>query len=156
MIRPSDKFALVVTLTALFAAGVGTGYFLGKKSPVHSIASTTQTASDQGMKSDWWRRSLNRLSGDLQLTEEQKNSVRPMLQHTANQMFLNRDRALFQIHLELLSFHDTLGRPGTFLDSAQKVRLNELRARLRRRIETEFPQFLKDSPLPAVTAASGL
>ena len=117
MIRPSDKFALVVTLTALFAAGVGTGYFLGRKSTVIGVTSTTQASSNQGMMTDWWQRSLNRLSGDLQLTEEQKNSVRPMLQHTANQMFLNRDRALFQIHLELLSFHDTLGRTGTFLDS---------------------------------------
>lgn len=155
MIRFSDKIALTSTLVALFAAGAGTGYFLAKKAPAAATLPTTQIVTTEAT-TDWWQRSLNRLAEDLKLTEAQKTSVTPMLQHTANQMFLNRDRALFQIHLELLAFHDNLGRPGTFLEPAQKVRLDALRSRLRQQIESQFPQFLKDSPLPPVTAASGL
>ena len=156
MIRVSDKIALTSALLALFAAGTGTGYFIAKKSTAPAAASDTQTTLSDTTTTDWWQRSLNRLASDLNLNETQKNAVRPMLQRTADQMFLNRDRALFQIHLELLAFHDTLGRPGTFLDATQKMRLDTLRARLRQQIETQFPQFLKDSPLPPVTAASGL
>ena len=155
MIRVSDKIALTAALLALFAAGTGTGYFIARKSPAPAAASTSLTKSSD-TTTDWWQRALNRLASDLNLDETQKNAVRPMLQRTADQMFLNRDRALFQIHLELLAFHDTLGRPGTFLDAAQKMRLDALRARLRQQIESQFPQFLKDSPLPPVTAASGL
>ena len=156
MIRVSDKVALSAALLALFAAGAGTGYFIAKKSTSPTAISDTQMKISETAPADWWQRALNRLASDLNLSDSQKNAVRPMLQHTADQMFLNRDRALFQIHLELLAFHDTLGRPGSFLDSAQKMRLDALRARLRQQIETQFPKFLKDSPLPPVTAASGM
>ena len=156
MIRVSDKIALTTALLALFAAGAGTGYFIAKKSASPAAISDTQIKMSETATADWWQRALNRLASDLNLNENQKNAVRPMLQHTADQIFLNRDRALFQIHLELLAFHDTLGRPGSFLDSSQKMRLDALRARLRQQIETQFPKFLKDSPLPPVTAASGL
>lgn len=155
MIRPIDKLSLAGTLLLLFAAGIGTGYFLGQGRN-RNAEIPTPAAAVQASSTDWWQRALDRLSDDLKLTDAQKDSVRPLLQHSAQQMFLNRDRAMFQIHLELLAFHDSLGRTATLLDASQKSRLDTLRARLRQRIESQFPQFLKDTPLPAVTASNGL
>lgn len=154
MITLKDRLLLSLSLAVLFGAGVGSGYLFGKRAgatlpPVSAAPPALPEGGVTASPAEWWNRALDRLGQDLHLSGSQKEAIRPMLEHSGEKMFLNRDRALFQIHLELLSFHEILSQRPGLLDAAQQERLAALRTGLRTRIESQFPQFLKDSPLPA-------
>jgi hypothetical protein len=144
MIAFRDKLVLSSTLAALFGSGLATGYFLAKPTGLPVSRSEEKVPAAAG---DWWQRSRDRLAKDLSLTPEQQRLVEPMLEHSSEQIFHNRDRALFQIHLELLAFHRKLDQAEGLLDGSQRRRVADLEKALRQEIEKQFPQFLKDNPL---------
>lgn len=148
MIRLRDKILVSFSLLLLFAAGVGSGFLIGKRQADQSaVTSTVTTTAAAASSTDWWQKSLDSLAADLKLSAAQKASIQPLLLNTGDRMFHNRDRAMFQIHLELLAFHEAVGKQAGLLDAAQMQRLDSMRSNLRKRIEKQFPQFLKDSPL---------
>ncbi len=151
MISGVDKAILATSLCGLFAAGMGSGYFLGTKQATATQPPQTQVAADTATANarDWWERTLQRLSQDLQLADHQKERVLPLLQGSTEQIFHHRDRGLFQIHLELLGFHDRLASQPELLTAPQLASLKTMRERLAKEIAQQFPQYLKDHPLPA-------
>ncbi|MBP7949761.1 MAG: hypothetical protein KA004_08910 [Verrucomicrobiales bacterium] len=143
MSRLKDSLLLGGTLSGLFAAGVGAGYFVAK----HPATPTDPqpAAPPKIVAKDWWSKSLETLSGNLHLSDAQRQRVVPLLQATADRIFLNRDRALFQMHLQLLDFHDVLQREPNLLDEDQQQQLARLREALRRRITGQFSHLTADS-----------
>ncbi|MES2705870.1 MAG: hypothetical protein V4726_04630 [Verrucomicrobiota bacterium] len=152
MIRLKDKIILTFSLIGLFGAGIGCGLLWGDRGWQVSQKPPDTPITAAVSPAEWWNLALDHLGGDLHLTAGQRQKVQPLLEHSSQRMFLNRDRALFQMHLELLSFHDELIRRPGLLDPAQQSRLAAARGRLRQRIGERFPQFVADTPIPAATA----
>lgn len=154
MISAKDKTLLGLTLCSLFGAGLGAGYFWGKRdaTPLPVAKSTPETLA--AVPGDWWKRALDRLVSDLQLRGEQRSRVEPLLQRSADQVFLSRDRALFQMHLELLAFHEKLAATPDLLDAPQRQRVVNMSKKLRLQIQQQFAQFLTDGAFPTTAQAS--
>jgi hypothetical protein len=87
---------------------------------------------------------LSRLEADLDLTPAQSATIRQQLLSSSRQMQRERDRAMFQIYLQLLKLHDDLAPSVT---DKQKVRLEVSRRDLLESIKRKFPQFLSDPAL---------
>jgi hypothetical protein len=156
MISLKDKSLLALSLCSLFAAGLGGGYFWGKRDAAVAapIQAKTTPEAAAAVPGDWWKRALDRLASDLQLKQQQRQIVEPMLQRSADKVFVSRDRALFQMHLELLAFHEQLAAAPDLLDGSQRQRVVSMSQKLRAQIQQQFPQFLKDSEFPATAHAS--
>jgi hypothetical protein len=156
MIPWKEKILLSTCLAGLFAAGSGTGYFVGYRRGTEAQAGAPQASPPpyaQARKSaDWWNGAMSKLTQDLALTDQQSRAVQPMLEACADRIFRSRDLAMFQVHLELLSFHETLSQSPGLLDAAQQQKLENMKKRLRSQIQSQFPQFLKDQPLPPSAA----
>ncbi len=85
------------------------------------------------------------LSRELQLSTEQQQKIRPLLQESSRKMDLDRERALFQLHLQVLRVHDEL-RPHLLPDQAPA--LERMSLRLREDIKLRFAPLLKDPSTP--------
>ena len=134
---------LVVSLSGIFAAGGAVGYFVGKGSTTTTQALEQVIGTAPGASPKQWAgQAFDSLAGDLNLTEIQRGKVRPYLEATAERVFMERDRALLQMHLRLLEVHDILTRE-TMLDDAQKKRLAQSRAKLKASILGRFAGILK-------------
>jgi hypothetical protein len=100
----------------------------------------------------WTDEMLARLVDDLDLTPVQVTDVRRQLSSTARQMQHDRDRAMFQIHVQILKLHDDL---GNLVTADQKPRLERSRREVLESIRQKFPQFLSDPALaPELKSAS--
>jgi hypothetical protein len=85
---------------------------------------------------------MTRLVADLELTPEQQGRVKPFLNTAADRVFMERDRALLQMHLRLLEVHKTLAKDAA-LREPQKKRLAASRAKLKDSILSRFGSLLK-------------
>ena len=134
---------LAVSLGSIFAAGGAVGYFIGKDttaptSPAEALSSIAPGASPE----QWAGQAFDNLASELALTDAQRGKVRPYLTATAERVFLERDRALLQMHLRLLEVHDTLATESA-LTEPQKKRLAASRAKLKASILGRFAGILK-------------
>jgi hypothetical protein len=133
---------LVLSLTTLFAAGLALGYRLGS-SRQPAPATTRQESSHSA--DEWASNASLALERDLSLSPSQSALVRSHLTTVSRGIFLERDRALFQIHLRLLEAHDILSKDLT-LANTQRSRLKASREKLRALITEKFAPLLKDLP----------
>ena len=142
--NPASSYALLaVSLGGIFAAGGAVGYVVGKGAPpspplVEGVIGTAPGASPE----QWAGQAFESLAGDLKLTEAQRGKVRPYLAATAERVFVERDRALLQMHLRLLEVHDALTKE-TVLTETQKKRLAQSRAKLKATILARFAGILQ-------------
>lgn len=129
---------LALALAAIFLSGQAIGWMLAVRS----------SEAHQGVPTDperWREQMLARLRKELQLTPEQEEPVRQYLANTAQRMQRDRDRAMFQIHLQLLKLHDELG--PTLTPDQQKT-LAESRRQLAQSLQLKFPELLRDTDRP--------
>lgn len=133
---------LVLSLSTLFAAGLALGYRLGS-SRQPAPATTRQESSHSA--DEWASNASLALERDLSLSPSQSALVRSHLTTVSRGIFLERDRALFQIHLRLLEAHDILSKDLT-LANTQRSRLKASREKLRALITEKFAPLLKDLP----------
>ena len=137
---------LVVSLGGIFAAGGAVGYFVGKGTPPAAAALEQVIGTAPGASPEQWAdQAFGNLAGDLNLTEAQRGKVRPYLDATAERVFVERDRALLQMHLRLLEVHDALSREA-MLSEVQKKRLSQSRAKLKASILGRFASMLTTEP----------
>lgn len=129
---------LALALAAIFLSGQAIGWLLA----VRSSEAHQEVPSDPER---WQEYMLARLREELKLTPEQEEPVRQRLAETAQRMQRDRDRALFQIHLQLLKLHDELG--PTLTPDQQKT-LAESRRKLTQSIRQKFPKLLRDTDRP--------
>ena len=136
---------LVLSLLALFASGLGIGRLTSPRPQAMA-----QPSVDRPGGPDAWVVAASRgLVKDLHLDEAQELKVRQQLDPVAVAIFSDQERALFQMHLRLLEFHDTLAKDGG-LDDAQLKRLAQSRAKLRDLIITKFPCRVRANPTLAI------
>ena len=142
--NPFPSYALLaVSLGGIFAAGGTVGYFVGKEAPAVTPAGDAVIGTAPGASPELWAgQAFENLAGDLQLTESQRGKVRPYIEATAERVFGERERALFQMHLRLLEVHDALARE-TVLTEAQRKRLAQSRAKLKASIVGRFAGILE-------------
>jgi len=133
---------LAACLGTLFASGVAIGYRLGERRTV----TAPDAAVDASVSpADWTTRACDALQHDLTLSPEQSERVRSHLSEASRGIFLDRERALLQIHLRILEVHDILARDPSLGDQ-QKIRLKASREKLRSLITSKFADLLRDSP----------
>jgi len=146
-VSPLPSYTLLaLSLGGIFAAGGTVGYLAGKRpgpaqDPAISTISTTNSTSPE----QWADQAFENLAGDLKLTAPQRLKMRPFLLEAAGKVFMERDRALFQMHLRLLEAHDTLASESN-LDPSQQKRLKQSRDKLKASISARFADILRDNP----------
>jgi hypothetical protein len=125
------------SILLIFLSGQGIGWMLA----THNCQGTPPPTVDADK---WTEEMLSRLVEDLDLGPDQAVGVRRQLSNTASQMQHERDRAMFQIHLQILRLHDDLESSVT---PGQKPRLQQSRQEVIESIRRKFPQFLSDPAL---------
>lgn len=137
---------LVLSLLALFASGVFVGR-MTSPAPRQAARPNVEVPAD----ADAWITAASRgLVKDLKLDEAQQLMVRQQLDPVAEAIFSDQERALFQMHLRLLEFHDSLAKQGSLNDSQLK-RLGVSRAKLKELIIRKFPRMVRANPTLVVS-----
>lgn len=134
---------LAVALLAIFAGGFGTGWF-GHRAG-QAVAPSPPVAAGPVAASGWTDRALVTLTAELGLDPAQVAAIRPLLNDAAGRMDLDKERALFQLHMQVLKAHDEM-RPH--LRPAQLPALERMRERLKNDITRRFAAFLQDQAQP--------
>ena len=144
MNRTLQRGKVALALLVILASGIALGWYGhdARKSPDGSVPPSNNTAE---AARHWTDRAMITLSQELQLTAEQEREIRPLLQEASRKMDLDRERALFQLHLQVLRVHDEL-RPH--LQPEQVPALERMSLRLRQDIKRRFAPLLKDPAQP--------
>ena len=144
MNRTLQRAKVALALLVIFASGIGLGWFTrdAQKPP----ADPTPPADNQAAAaSHWTDHAMTTLTRELHLTADQQRDIRPLLQDASGKLDLDRERALFQLHLQVLKVHDDM-RP--FLQPDQLHALDRMKARLQDDIKRSFSALLKDPAHP--------
>jgi len=144
MNRTFQRGKVALALLVIFASGIGLGWFGRevRKPPVEpSVPANTADAATH-----WTDRAMKTLSQELNLTAEQERNIRPLLQEASRKMDIDRERALFQLHMQVLRVHDDLRAQ---LRPDQVPALERMRLRLQDDIKRRFAPLLKDPAQPA-------
>lgn len=132
----------------MFGSGLTIGRVTAPATPRAPTSQAVSVAIDE--KPDVWAaRAAERLSADLKLAPAVRDQLHATLVPVANEMFSDRERALFQMHLRLLSAHDQIASKVD-LDDSQRQRLSQSRNRLKSLIIRNFPRMVSGHPTLAV------
>lgn len=144
MNRTLQRGKVALALLVILASGIGLGWFAreARKPPADTSPPPGNTAE---AVTHWTDRALKTLTEELKLTPEQERQIRPLLQETSRKMDLDRERALFELHLRVLRVHDEM-RP--LLQPDQLPALERMRLRLQQDIKQRFAPLLKDPANP--------
>ncbi len=136
---------LTLSLITLFASGVFIGRMTSPQQP-----QAVKTAADLAAEPDAWMAAASRgLVRDLKLDATQQDHLRSQLEPVAHAIFSDRERALFQMHLRLLEFHDQLAKEP-LMDDSQLRHLASSRAKLKELIIARFPNMVRQNPTLAI------
>lgn len=141
----SQRLVLTASLLAIFAAGTVTGWF-GHRRAGQALAPAAPARPAPPQGEAWTERALVTLTKELDLSPEQVAAIRPVLSEAAGRMDLDTERALFQIHMQVLKVHDEM-RPH--LRPEQIPALERMRGRLKQDIKRRFAAFLQDPSQPS-------
>jgi hypothetical protein len=135
----SRYWRIACCLCVIFASGSGIGYLYGKRQAnAVTVITTTETAAAAGA---WKASALAKLNAQLDLTPQQVESVTGVLEQTEQSIAQNRERALLQMHLQVLKAHDGF---APYLNPTQMARLQQMREELKRRILQRFANLLTE------------
>ena len=144
MNRTLQRGKVALALLVILASGVGLGWFACEAH--RTSAESPPEAGRTPLAAELWaERALKTLSQELHLTAQQEQQIRPVLQNASVKMDLDRERTLFQLHLQVLKIHDEM-RP--FLRPEQVPALDRMRERLQQDIKRRFANFLNDPAQP--------
>jgi len=144
MNRNLQRGKVAVALLMILAGGITLGWY-GHDVRNPPPAPSPPPANSSEAANHWTDRAMLTLSRELQLSTEQQQKIRPLLQESSRKMDLDRERALFQLHLQVLRVHDEL-RPHLLPDQAPA--LERMSLRLREDIKLRFAPLLKDPSTP--------
>ena len=145
MNRTLQRGKVALALLVILASGIGLGWFAhaARKLPPET---TPPTGNPTETASHWTDRAMTTLTRELHLTAEQQRQIHPLLQEASGKLDLDRERALFQLHMQVLKVHDEM-RPH--LQPDQVPALERMRLRLQDDIKRRFAPLLKDPAQPA-------
>ena len=135
---------LALSLLALFGSGIVTGRLTARRSQPPAETAT----SDPKTPGVWLDTASRGLVRELKLSADQERQVREQLLPVSAELHADQERALFQMHLRLLLFHDSLAASGT-LSEEQAKRLGLSRAKLKSLIIGRFPDKVRSNPVLA-------
>lgn len=141
----TEHWRIAAALAAIFLGGQVFGYVLATRDRERPPAAVEPAVPDPGTADDpteWTGAVVARLSDELALRPEQAAAIEPLVQSTALKVARQRQRTLFQIHLQLLELHDEL---DPLLDSDQQDRLRLARKELETTIRERFAPLLDES-----------
>jgi hypothetical protein len=135
---------LALSLLALFGSGMVTGRLTAQRQrpPGDPAAAGAKTPEA------WVAAASQGLVRELDLSADQERQVRDRLVPVSTALHADQQRALFQMHLRLLLFHDSLATSG-LLEQDQAHRLAASRAKLRDLIIARFPDMVRGNPVLA-------
>ena len=135
---PSPRYwKVIAALLVIFCAGQGFGYIWGSR-----MGSDASNRSVRTWTQGWVKQTMTQLERELDLTNTQLASIEPTLQRAGESIRTERRRALFQIHLNILDVHSEI---ESHLSEDQRIKLDESREKLRRRIQREFPEIMENT-----------
>lgn len=130
-----DYLTISMALLAIFLCGYGVGFLLGEKNGREkSEGYTLANTSDQDA-ADWEKRTFDRLSGFLELSEEQKESVQREVEMTSSNIQQSREKTVEDYFLQVLNLHD---RILPYLEPDQQEKIKKDRKSLQRAIDLRF------------------
>lgn len=139
-----NVWLILAALIAIFLCGSGSGYVFGslggKASSDRALAPRTP--------SEWSGEALNALAANLSLTPDQVETLSPILEKAGQSVTKERERALFQIHLNILKVHDDI-RPT--LEPEQQKELDLSRKKMVTLIESRFSSLIDGDGVPPNT-----
>ena len=144
MNRTLQRGKVALALLVILASGIAVGWY-GREVRKPSVDTNAAAIPAADAASHWTDRAMITLSQELQLTAEQAQQIRPVLQEASRKMDLDRERALFQLHLQVLKVHDEL-RPHLRPD--QVPALQRMSLRLQEDIKSRFAPLLNDPAHP--------
>ena len=120
---------IILALAVILLAGTGIGFGLGKQTTKRHF----QNRNIGGPRPEMWQDTmLRRLTGNLDLTDEQKAEIRPLLRQTSEKMHEHRRRAMQESWREIRVFYQHL---ETHLDEEQQAKLKATRDKIRERVQ---------------------
>ena len=134
----SRYWKIALSLCVIFASGVGVGYLCGQRNAAATIITTAESTN---AAEAWKTSALAKLQAELQLSPEQAESVLGVLINTENSVAQTRERALLQMHLQVLKAHDGF---APFLNPTQLAKLQRMREELKQRILIRFSNLLTE------------
>lgn len=129
-------------LLVIFASGSTLGYVTGQRNTAPPATALPAPPAVDDATSQWADKALDGLGATLALTPEQAAALRPVLERTGKKVFRQRDRALFQIYLEVLSVHDEI---APYLEPGQQKILAKGKENMHLIIESRFKSLI-DQP----------
>ncbi|NCF89960.1 MAG: hypothetical protein GWQ05_03230 [Verrucomicrobiaceae bacterium] len=135
----SWKFLLA--LIVIFVSGKVVGYAIA----VHRDTSVSAPpASPPALETNAWSAgAMERLTVQLGLTSDQLRAIEPIVARSGEKILKERERALFQIHLQLLETHDEI---SIELRPDQLEALAESQYQLKEAIATRFTHIIEPNP----------
>ena len=140
---------LCLSLIALFAAGVS----VGRLTSPQTTAAKKNTADPAAGPEAWVAAAGRGLVRDLELDPLQGEQIQKLLEPVAHELYADRERTLFQMHLRLILLHDILSKEVS-LNRSQIKRLAASRTKLKNLIVQKFPASVRNNPVLAVDSES--
>ncbi len=119
------SWKVIPALVAIFLAGGISGFLL-------AAVVVKQSAQRMARPEFWQARTMERMERRLDLTDEQKEQVRPILESTSVRIFEHYRDASMQSWQEVRVLFEEL---DTILDAEQQAKVEETRERIRKRVE---------------------
>ncbi len=116
---------IVAALLVILIAGGGIGYSLG-------IRKSQQRHRNMGKPEGWSMMMMRRLDQELDLTDEQKTAIRPMLRETGATLHQHRREAMMKSWEVIRGFYEQL---ETHLSAEQVEQLKTSRQRIKERLQ---------------------
>lgn len=104
--KPRDYLTIAAALLAILLCGYGIGFLVGEHTTQQRLGDSK--GPDHGQQQDWESATLERLTAELELTEEQKTKIRREIQTISGEISAARNRALQEYRKSLMELHKRL------------------------------------------------
>ena len=115
-----DYLTILFALLVIFLCGSGVGFLIGEKKGRQQTSSTV-TIPASNRDASWEERTLERLNGLLNLTDDQRARVRGEVESASDQIHQSREAAVKDHYQALLELHDRL-LPHLNPDQQEKIK----------------------------------
>ena len=132
---PREYLTIFIALMAILACGIGVGYLIGKRDGKREARANMPDPGETLPKGAWQKRTLDRLTEQLELTDDQQMLVGTEIQRTSGDIKASRSQALEDYYRHLLALHE---RILPHLEPGQRAKIEEDKKKLQQTIDSRF------------------
>lgn len=103
-----EYLSILIALLSILACGIGVGYLIGERQGRIKALATMHDPNPDPAKESWEERTLDRLTKQLTLSDEQQTLIATEIQRTSAEIRTSRDQALEDYYRHLLTLHDRI------------------------------------------------